>query len=66
MRGGTFGWDYPPGVTERDIDDRFGEWPACGNCSEPAEPGEDCEECGAYQPTKGDMADEAAERMLDL
>ena len=33
MRGGIFGWDYPAGVTDRDIDEHFGSPPECPECN---------------------------------
>jgi hypothetical protein len=49
MRGGDFGWDYPPGVTG--MEPQIAGWPECPKCGDEFD-GQGCEGCGfeAYNP----------------
>src|SRR5262252_3846204 len=40
-----FGWDYPPGVTQRMIDDAYGHEEPCEVCGQWADNGCICPEC---------------------
>lgn len=55
--------NYPPGVT--DAHPYFNP-PTCHACkAEGVSEGEECPDCGEYQPTDDELAEEAAEREYD-
>lgn len=55
--------NYPPGVT--DAHPYFNP-PCCHACgAEGVAEGEECPDCGEYQPTDDELADEAADRAYE-
>lgn len=59
--------NYPPSTWEGDPDAPWNQSaPTCHACkAEGVSEGEECPDCGEYQPTDDDLAEEAAEREYD-